>query len=568
MQTFHSIPIDDYGQVCIAFKGIAQGVEIVASQGIEPHESSDCAVCEVDESEVLFPIFRNDIDSSLAGAVVKKILTADSLAASRFRFGRLVKVIVPVTPPRSIKGSLYTLGDARQRTQPLGMIIRPCLLASLPGIENLHEYQQVGVEWLAGRSAAVLADDMGLGKTAQAISALRRLFSRSPLNSALVVCPKQLMANWEDELAKWAPELSWSRLTAPTRWREQAWESLFNRVHLIITNYEQISSIHTFASDFQFSTVILDEAHRVRNANARVTSDLRGIARDRTWALTGTPFERAPSDVWTILSVVEPRRFNLTRMRRSEESIRARARPYVLRRMKRDLLPSLPPEIDEHETTELLPKQRDAYNRALTGFRTASDHDRLAKLNELRSLCDFDKESGQSAKLERIVDILHAVVLSGEKAVVFSHLLYPLDMLGQLLDLTSMGYIQLRGDQSILEREQAVAQFNQNVATSFLLASTRVGGEGLNLVEANHVVFVNRWWNPSANNQAKDRVSRMGQTRTVTVHSFTCRDTVEELLDEIIAEKGRLADIIIESLADPTSHPSVLNEVSVRLRKR
>ena len=141
-------------------------------------------------------------------------------------------------------------------------------------------------------------------------------------------------------------------------------------------------------------------------------------------------------------------------------------------------------------------------------------------------------------------------------------------MLGQLLDLTGMGYIQLRGDQSILEREQAVAQFNQNVATSFLLASTRVGGEGLNLVEANHVVFVNRWWNPSANNQAKDRVSRMGQTRTVTVHSFTCRDTVEELLDEIIAEKGRLADIIIESLADPTSHPSVLNEVSVRLRKR
>ena len=105
--------------------------------------------------------------------------------------------------------------------------------------------------------------------------------------------------------------------------------------------------------------------------------------------------------------------------------------------------------------------------------------------------------------------------------MVFSHLLYPLDMLGQLLDLTGMGYIQLRGDQSILEREQAVAQFNK-MCHLILLASTRVGGEGLNLVEANHVVScVNRWWNPSANNQAKDRVSRMGQTRTVTVHSFS-----------------------------------------------
>ena len=150
---------------------------------------------------------------------------------------------------------------------------------------------------------------MGLGKTAQAITALRRLNNQCPINTALVICPKQLMANWERELGRWAPELSWSRLTPPLRWRAQAWKVLFNRVHVLIMNYEQISSLIELGADHQFSVVVLDEAHRVRNATAQITSALRGISRERTWALTGTPLERAPSDVWTILSTVEPRRF-------------------------------------------------------------------------------------------------------------------------------------------------------------------------------------------------------------------------------------------------------------------
>ncbi len=559
MYQFHDIGIDGYPSACVAFRGADRRVEITVSQSVFA-DGHTCAVGNLDHPSGLPTWFRKDVDASLVRAIVGKILSSDYVAASRFRFGKTAKLNVPVLDPRSTEGSPSTFEDIRRRAQPLGAIVRPCLVDSAADLDQLHDYQQLGVNWLVARTSAVLADDMGLGKTAQAISALRREFKTGPLNSALVICPKQLMANWEIETARWAPELSWSRLTPPVRWRTQAWKRLFNRVHVLITNYEQVGFISQLGPGARFSSLVIDEAHRVRNASAQVTSNLRNIERDRTWALTGTPLERAPSDVWTILSVVEPRRFNLTHMPQSEDSLKARARPYILRRMKQDLL-ALPPEVHEHEVVELLPQQRAAYDRVLDEFRSASDDGLLARLTELRSLCDLDPQSGQSAKLERIVEVLHAVAANGEKGVVFSHQLKPLDVLGQMLDRTKVPYVQLRGTQSLQEREAVLAEFKRDTSIPFLLASTRVAGEGLNIVEANHVVFVNRWWNPSSNKQAKDRVSRIGQKRTVVVHSYTCRNTIEEALDSILEEKDRLAATLIESLANPLGDSTILQEL-------
>ena len=510
--------------------------------------------------------FRSHVDIELACAIATWALDADTVAVSRLYSGRTVRVLVPSVPPTPHNGSPQDLSALRRRVQSIGATLRPCMLSSLPGLDQLYEYQAKGTQWLSSRKAAILADDMGLGKTAQAISALRILFSRKPLNSALIICPKQLMANWEHELSKWAPELSWCRLTPPTRWREEAWNRIFNRVHVIITNYESVGSITKMNRTFPFSVLILDEAHRVRNSTAQITSELRGIAREYTWALTGTPLERAPADVWTILSVIEPGRFNLTLMPPSDEALRARARPYVLRRMKRDSLPGLPPEVREHELIELLPRQRAAYHRALDRFLDAPDNQVLAEFNKLRSLCDYDDESGQSAKLERIAEILSNIVANQEKAVVFSHFLAPLDMLDKQLKRQALRCVHLRGNQSVQERDSALALFQRDSSIPILLVSTRVGGEGLNLIEANHVVFVNRWWNPSANNQAKDRVSRIGQTRTVIVHSFTCRDTVEEVLDDIIEDKTRLSDTIVDALANTNVPNYILQEATGQLR--
>ena len=565
MQVLHNLQTSEHGPVCVSFQQVAKDIEITIDKRCTCQKLTIPAPKSNGFADLPEP-FRRYVDTELACAITTWALDADTVAVSRLNSGRTVRVLIPSVPPTSHQGSPRDLTALRRRVHSIGATLRPCMLSSLTGLDQLYEYQMRGTQWLSSRKAAILADDMGLGKTAQAISALRLLFSGKPLNTALIVCPKQLMANWEHELSKWAPELSWCRLTPPTKWREEAWNRVFNRVHVVITNYESVASILKMNRTFPFSVLILDEAHRVRNSTAQVTSDLRGIAREYTWALTGTPLERAPADVWTILSVIQPDRFNLTLKPPSDEALRARARPYVLRRMKRDSLPGLPPEVLEHQLIELLPRQRAAYDRGLDRFLAAPDSHVLAEFNKLRRLCDYDDESGQSAKLERIADILSNIVANQEKAVVFSHFLVPLDMLDKQLKRQALRCVHLRGDQSAQERDSALALFQRDPKIPILLASTRVGGEGLNLIEANHVVFVNRWWNPSANNQAKDRVSRIGQTRTVIVHSFTCRDTVEEVLDDIIEEKTRLSDTIVDALADTNVPDSILQEATGQLR--
>jgi hypothetical protein len=232
MYQFHDIEIQGYPNACVAFRGTTRRVEIIVSQSMCA-DGQKCSVGNLDASSSLPSWFRKDTDASLAEAIVGKLLSSDYVAASRFGLGKPTKLNVPILHPRSVEGSPSTFKDTRRRAQPLGAIVRPCLVDSATDLDRLHDYQQLGVEWLATRTSAVLADDMGLGKTAQAVSALRRGFKTHPLNSALVICPKQLMANWEMEIAKWAPELSWSRLTPPGRWRTQAWKRLFNRVHVL-----------------------------------------------------------------------------------------------------------------------------------------------------------------------------------------------------------------------------------------------------------------------------------------------------------------------------------------------
>ena len=552
----------EFGHACVVFKGGSRTIEILVSRSLSEQGQICCALHVSNAQSALPEGFRKEVDVDLASSIVYKILTDDSLAALRFRSGRLVKLQIPIHDPISNPGSPNDFDDVRRRAQTLGAMVRPCLLDTLAGYDKLYGYQQFGANWLAGRRAGILADEMGLGKTAQAIAAIRQEFRDHPRNTGLVVCPKNLLANWEKEISHWAPELSWSRLTPPSRWRTNAWQYLFNKVHLILTNYEQVGSILEIDPALYFSIIVLDEAHHVRNANAKITQDLRGILRKKTWALTGTPLERAMSDVWTILSVVEPRGFNLAYVPSSEQALRSRASPYVLRRMKHDYLPGLPPEIDEHETLELLPRQKRAYAGTLDRIRAGEYGGLLAGLNQLRTVCDFDQQSGQSIKLDRIMEITRAISSNDEKAVIFSYLLKPLDMLGRRLDYDGLGYVHLRGDQSLAERESSLRQFAGDAAISFLLASTRVGGEGLNLVNANHVIFINRWWNPSANKQAKDRVARLGQTKTVVIHSFTCRDTIEEDLDRIIQEKNELSQAVIESNADPVKNPAIIDHLT------
>lgn len=433
------------------------------------------------------------------------------------------------------------------------VLVRPLLLRPRKASLHLYSYQQEGVNWLTTRSAAILADDMGLGKTVQAIAAAEELFRAGSIRQALVVCPNSLLATWENELTRWAPDLTRVRLTPASKDRDRVWQALENRVHVLLTNYEQLRSPVTSLLEREVELIIADEAHRARNMHAAVTRGLCRLSFSRIWALTGTPIERDPSDLTTLLSIIDPGRHAPSDVLLGPGAIRSQARPFLLRRRKVDVLDDLPRVIENRQVLDLTPTQRRSYKRSIERFASRRDGQRhfLELLNMLLEICDADPTTGSSVKIERAVEILHDIARANEKAIVFSYLLKPLDRLQVLLSNVAVDVFRIDGSMPPEERESAIKGFREASDSGVLLASSRVGSEGLTLTEANHVIFLNEWWNPSSNDQARDRVVRIGQKRTVVVYRFRCRDTVEELLERVLTNKREMVREIVDVLSLP-----------------
>ena len=459
-----------------------------------------------------------------------------------------------------------SLAAYRSLRLDVGELVRPGLRRP-PRLDSLYPFQREGVEWLRDRDGAILADDMGVGKTVQVIFAMRQLFQQAAIRGALVLCPKSLVDVWDREITRWAPELGAVVLSPPGRIREQAWRTILGRRHVVITNYEQLreppavllraetrgepgaSSARSNGPPAEpLDLLVADEAHRLRNFGSRVASGIDRIPRRRFWALTGTPIERDLEDLATLLSLVAPRRFAPSDSRLHPSSLRSAARSYILRRRKDEVLKELPPVVDRTEDVELTPEQSAAYRATLAAYReNPAPGAELALLTKLGLLCDVEEESGASSKLDWIAERLREVRRRGEKAVVFSHRLPPLGALeGRLAERWDHRvFRRLDGSMGRAERDLAVRDFRNDPSVFVLAASSRVGGEGLTLVEANHLFLVNQWWNPSANDQARDRVVRIGQKRTVHVYRFCCRGTIEQRLQEILkAKRALFADAV------------------------
>ena len=452
--------------------------------------------------------------------------------------------------------------ELRLRT---GDLVRPWLLAP-PALDALYPFQRAGVDWLRGRSGAILADDMGLGKTVQVISALRLLFNEAAIRSVLVACPKGLLDVWESELLRWAPELGVAVLSPPGRIRDQAWAAVAGRRHVLVTNYEQLREPPGALLASSLDLVVADEAHRLRNFGAHITAGIDRIPRRRFWALSGTPLERDLEDLATLLSLVEPTRFAPSDARLHPASLRSAARPYILRRRKEDVLDELPPVLDRTEAVDLNREQAEAYQAAVSEYRRGGTPGaELALLTRLRSVCDLHEESRTSSKIDRIMERLAAIRGQAEKAVVFAHLLAPLHELERRIESKwgSGTTRRLVGAMGARERENAVREFRTDPDVLALVASSRVGGEGLTLVEANHVFLLDQWWNPSANDQARDRVVRIGQKRTVHVYRFCCRGTIEERLQEILDSKRELFEDAVGKLDADSALGVVLREIGI-----
>jgi len=425
-------------------------------------------------------------------------------------------------------------------------LIRPYILP-IKVNDYLYSYQRQGVAWLLRHHRGMLADDMGLGKTYQAISAARRLIRSGRINWGLIVVPKSLTNNWLDELNKWAPELKVVNVRRIDINEDGGWLKLIGSNHLVITTYESLRGDIQKIIDYPPDLIIADEAHRLRKRDSLTFQSFRTIQSKYLWALTGTPIERSAEDLIVLMSLIEPRQFAMNDLSLHRSSLQARARPFFIRRTKSEVLTQLPPVIERTEIIELSDGQRKTYDR-ITRSGAFSNH--LAKFSKLREICDYDEITGESSKIDRIIELVNDISLANEKVVIFSYTLTPLYVLKNNFKNLNIDYRILLGEISIEERRKVIDEFKNQSNVVALLASTKVAAEGLTLTEANNVIFVNKWWNPSSNLQARDRVVRIGQQKVVQVTSFKSKSTLEESLERILVDKQKTFDQVISALAN------------------
>jgi SNF2 family DNA or RNA helicase len=490
--------------------------------------------CDLVHERFLIDILRHWFN--VASEVRKNILLGES-------------VVLRVAPSSEASSltilSGHELSEYYSARLSAGEQIAPWIFTSAR-VHELRPYQKLGMTWLLDRDFAILADDMGLGKTAQALSAMGQLFGTREIRSALIVVPKTLLGNWVFEARRWLPEIAVRALLPPGKVREKAWKIVWPNVSCVITTYEQLRAPIEALRKYPPDLMICDEAHRLRKPSSKTASGVQTINARRIWALTGTPIERDADDLLGLLSVMAPTRFPCGPV--ASASAAGLAREHVLRRTKSGVLGELPPVTDVTERLELTSPQAVAYKAALRQVHHVEQSGaELALISKLRSIVDVDPETKRSAKLDRIENIVIRAIHGGEKVVVFSYTLPPLrELERRLAKLLPRGAVlKLEGADSAERRADLVNAFQSNPAAKCLLASTRVAGEGLTLTAASVVIFINEWWNPSSNAQARDRVVRIGQVHPVRSYSFVTIGTIEEDLQRILARKKETYRLIL-----------------------
>ena len=390
-------------------------------------------------------------------------------------------------------------------------------------VNTLYGFQETGVRFLVGRSRAILADDMGLGKTVQAIEAARSMVRSGACQRILVVCPRSLVFNWVIELQKWAPELAITPMMPTGAHAGNTWLRRVRRAHVFVTSYEQLRQNASAISN-SFDLIIADEAHKLRNSGSGVSRAMRSMSSEFIWFLTGTPVERDSADLVTLLSLLEPRRFSSRDLKLTNSALSFRAKEFLLRRRKADVLKDLPEMTHVKLLLELSSQQRNTYEKLRLQAKLEPS---LATFGKLREICDSDTVSGKSSKLDRVVELVREITVLGESIVIFSFWTRTLLLLKERLEAAGhKDLLFLSSDLSLVERQKTIQRFQED--GGILMASGHIAAEGLTLTAANHAIFLNQWWNPSINRQAEDRIRRIGQSKPTFAYTFTCRNTIEE----------------------------------------
>ena len=486
-------------------------------------------------------------------------------------------------PPQWTRQVGTLTGDIKPTCPPLG---------SLETV--LRPYQRDGVAWLGFLRdhgfGGVLADEMGLGKTLQVLAHLQSL-PASQGRPSLVICPTSLVFNWAAEAQRFTPNLRTLVLSGSSR------HDLFDRIgdhQIIITSYALIRRDLDRHREVTYDSVILDEAQHIKNRGTQNAQAVKAIRSLHRLVLTGTPLENSVLDLWSIFDFLMPgylgsaqdfrERYEvpITKERDTASMARLarRVRPFLLRRLKRDVVKDLPAKIEQVSFCELTDDQAAVYQQLLSATRkevlSAVGEQGLAKsrmlvltaLLRLRQVCcdlrllpaapsdptEVPGPAAASGKVQLFGELLDEIVDGGHRVLVFSQFTRMLDLLGE--ELESRGLSHCRLDGSTADRQGVVQRFQTDATIPVFLISLKAGGVGLNLTGADTVIHFDPWWNPAVEDQATDRAHRIGQSRVVTSYKLITRGTVEE---KILALQRRKRDVIEATLTGEEAFAGTLN---------
>jgi SNF2 family DNA or RNA helicase len=458
-------------------------------------------------------------------------------------------------------------GEAKLECPPLG---------TLEGV--LRPYQKHGVAWLhflrANNFGGILADEMGLGKTLQALAFLQTLGGRAQARApSLIICPTSLVWNWMSEAQRFTPQLKVAPLHGADRHELFAGIAEYD---VLVTSYALIRRDADKYRDLEFDTVILDEAQHIKNRQTQNAQAVKAIRSRYRFVLTGTPLENSVLDLWSIFDFLMPgylgnaqdfrERYEIPITREKSQSAQGRLtrrlRPFMLRRLKREVAADLPARLEQIAYCELTADQQAVYQELLqAGRREITEavgaqglaRSRMLILNTLLRLrqacCDLRllkleniDPANASAKIDLFDELLEEVIDGGHRALVFSQFVSMLHLLRDKLQAENVEYCYLDG--STTNRGEIVQRFQTGTTPVFLI-SLKAGGVGLNLTGADTVIHFDPWWNPAVEDQATDRAHRIGQTRVVTSYKLITRGTVEE---KILALQSRKREVITATL--------------------
>ncbi|WPL18817.1 N-formylmethionyl-tRNA deformylase [Thiorhodovibrio winogradskyi] len=443
---------------------------------------------------------------------------------------------------------------------------------------ELREYQIDGYRWLARLAhwgaGACLADDMGLGKTVQALALI---LSRAPEGPTLVLAPTSVCGNWLDEASRFAPTLTPKRFGPGDRAAMLAQAGPFD---LIVVSYGLLQSEGERLAEVPWQTIVADEAQAFKNANtqrSKAMMQLKGAFRIIT---TGTPIENHLGELWNLFRFINPgllgslesfnRRFANPIEQHQDRDARARLRqllrPFILRRLKSEVLSELPPRTEITLSVELSDGEKALYEavrqEAIDRLATAEASGNpgkqrmqlLAEIMRLRRVCCHPRlalpdSQLPGSKLDAFAEMVEELLENRHKALVFSQFVDHLTIIREHLDQHGIRYQYLDGSTPEAKRREAVSAFQAGDGDLFLI-SLRAGGSGLNLTAADYVIHMDPWWNPAVEDQASDRAHRIGQERPVTIYRLVAKDSIEERILKLHANKRDLADALLEGTDD------------------